>query len=413
MKVNTMEMNSSVSKQSNVNEDDEKLMQDLFNVGIGTPATRAGIIEKLVSSGFLERVGECNQPTKFSLTEKGKLLCRVLPASLKSTKLTAEWEAKLSEVEKGTLKPNIFLEQITYFIREILRETTLSREDNSTVEDNHPGTINMVRFLFEQQTSFPDKELMLEILQKHFGELLYFSCDENIIGFATEEYVAEFGDGNKVPVIIQLTGCSDETNYQPDEITLSQMQWSCPMYEEILEKCKYHMVAFDMFGDNLQDYKKRADLTIRMTEALIEMFPTCKAVLFEHSGKMHTREDILNCNLPKERKFIEYMVNVRFFNIQGTEDMVIDSIGMSTLHLPDIQYYFHGIDPNWVVNHAYNVLSYIYSENPEFMQNDTIDGVRDGKINDTERWEVNYEKSLIQPIRSVLNINMGEYVSRK
>lgn len=59
-----MEMNSSVSKQSNVNEDDEKLMQDLFNVGIGTSATRAGIIEKLVSSGFLERVGECNQPTK-------------------------------------------------------------------------------------------------------------------------------------------------------------------------------------------------------------------------------------------------------------------------------------------------------------------------------------------------------------
>ncbi|WP_235900832.1 DUF4261 domain-containing protein [Inconstantimicrobium porci] len=39
---------------------------------------------------------------------------------------------------------------------------------------------------------------------------------------------------------------------------------------------------------------------------------------------------------------------------------------MSTLYLPDVQYHFHGVDPNWVVNHAYNLLSYIYDNNSRF-----------------------------------------------
>ena len=39
--------------------------------------------------------------------------------------------------------------------------------------------------------------------------------------------------------------------------------------------------------------------------------------------------------------------------------MLVDTVGMSTLFLPDLQYHFHSMDPNWVVNHAYNVASYI------------------------------------------------------
>lgn len=406
-----MEIYNKYSKQSGIKEDDDDLKQDISHMGIGTPATRADIIEELVSGGFLERVEECNQPASFSLTEKARLLYKVLPDSLKSAKMTADWEAKLLEVENGTLNPNTFIKQITDFVKEILLRTPPLQEANSNVEDIHSGAINPVHFMFEQHETFPDKELMLSVLQRYIGKVSHFSYDEELVGFVADEYVAEIGDSKKMPVMIQLIGCRDAMEYQPDEIIKSQMQWSCPEYEEILGKCKYHMVAFDMFGDNLRDYKKRAKLIVRITEALVEMFPTCKAVIFEHSGKMHTREDILNCRMPEEHKFIEYTVNVRFFNIQGTEDMLIDSIGMSILRLPDLQYHFHGIDPNGVVYHAYNLLSYIYNYNPEFMPNDTIDGLKDGIINASELWEVNYEDSLIQPERLVLDINMGKYAS--
>ena len=90
------------------------------NVGIGTAATRADTIEKLISGGFAARIGEAGRPKSFAPTELARYLCQVLPDSLKSTELTADWEAKLSEVEKGTLEPNAFLELIMDFTRTTL-----------------------------------------------------------------------------------------------------------------------------------------------------------------------------------------------------------------------------------------------------------------------------------------------------
>ncbi len=54
---------------------------------------------------------------------------------------------------------------------------------------------------------------------------------------------------------------------------------------------------------------------------------------------------------------------------------IVDTIGMSTLFLPDLQYHFHNVNPNEVVNHAYNVLSYIFDEDNPIENGDTIDGL--------------------------------------
>ena len=91
--------------------------------------------------------------------------------------------------------------------------------------------------------------------------------------------------------------------------------------------------------------------------------------------------------------------------------MLIDSLGMSTLFLPDVQYHFHGLNPNDVVNHAYNVLSYIYDNDNPIEDGNTIAGITDGNMNSDIKWKVQYEDSLIQPIREVIDINMGEYAS--
>ena len=69
--------------------------------------------------------------------------------------------------------------------------------------------------------------------------------------------------------------------------------------------------------------KERADMLVHYIEALVEVFPECRAVVFENSKKMFTREDIVNCNIPRESKFIHYAVNVRFFNIEGTNDKIV------------------------------------------------------------------------------------------
>lgn len=95
---------------------------DEAHSGIGTPATRAETIEKLVRGGFVERIGEDGQTKTFVPTELGYLLYELLPESLRSADLTAEWEAKLSEVEKGTMDPEKFLELIKDFIKTTLTD---------------------------------------------------------------------------------------------------------------------------------------------------------------------------------------------------------------------------------------------------------------------------------------------------
>lgn len=95
---------------------------DTIHTGLGTSATRADIIEKLISGGFVERLGEESQPKSLVPTQLAHLLYQVLPDSLKSAELTAVWEAKLSEVEKGVLDPNAFLQQIKGFTQTVLTD---------------------------------------------------------------------------------------------------------------------------------------------------------------------------------------------------------------------------------------------------------------------------------------------------
>lgn len=84
--------------------------------GIGTPATRAGIIEKLVKGGFIERRGE--KVKKLLPTDKGRNLIAVLPETLRSPLLTAQWENQLCQVEHGNLASDDFLSSIETMIRD-------------------------------------------------------------------------------------------------------------------------------------------------------------------------------------------------------------------------------------------------------------------------------------------------------
>ncbi len=69
------------------------------------------------------------------------------------------------------------------------------------------------------------------------------------------------------------------------------------------------------------------------------------------------------------------------------------------------------MDPNWVVNHAYNVASYILEHDNPIQDGETIDGVADGQMSREIQWKCQYEDALIQPPRGVLDIHMGKYAS--
>lgn len=99
---------------------------DVERTGLGTPATRAGVLEKLVRGGFLERKGRQLLPTK-----KGFNLIVVLPDTMKSAHLTAQWESELKAVERGEQASAVFLEGIEKLISDLVAQYHAVSADTS------------------------------------------------------------------------------------------------------------------------------------------------------------------------------------------------------------------------------------------------------------------------------------------
>lgn len=97
----------------------EEMPDEAERKGIGTSATRAATIEKLVRIGFVERKG--NKKTKYLLpTHKGVALITVMQEQIQSPSMTAEWEQKLLDVEKGTFQDAEFMREIDGMITELV-----------------------------------------------------------------------------------------------------------------------------------------------------------------------------------------------------------------------------------------------------------------------------------------------------
>ena len=97
----------------------DDMPDDAERKGLGTPATRAGILEKLVSTGFLERK-KSKKTVQLMPSHDAVSLITVLPEQLQSPLLTAEWEYRLGEIERGELAPEDFMAGISAMLKELV-----------------------------------------------------------------------------------------------------------------------------------------------------------------------------------------------------------------------------------------------------------------------------------------------------
>jgi len=111
--------------------EDEELRESIKQGGLGTPATRAEIIEKLIYNNYIERHGKELVPTS-----KGMQLIKLVPDELKSPELTAEWESRLSNIAKGKGGKNGFIKDIrddtVKLVSDVVSDTATFKADNVT-----------------------------------------------------------------------------------------------------------------------------------------------------------------------------------------------------------------------------------------------------------------------------------------
>ena len=116
----------------------DSMEDDVERTGIGTPATRAATIEKLVQKGFLERKGD--RKSKILLpTEKGRALVTVMPEQIQSPEMTADWETKLLRIERSEMEPETFMTEIKEMISSLVTTTEAAKGANALMKNKIIG----------------------------------------------------------------------------------------------------------------------------------------------------------------------------------------------------------------------------------------------------------------------------------
>ena len=268
----------------------------------------------------------------------------------------------------------------------------------------------MMRLLFEKSPVKVDLETVEKALIDKFhdiGDTNATSYKEAMQLFAIKKYAVQFAEGS-MPAQVVLSNATEFDESTIDAVSRSQF-WDIENSAEILSKCLYQINIFDMMS-SLLDYKERCEMLMDWLEVVIDLYPSCKAIWIESAGKLILPDKIRNKSVLREERFLYYGMNIRFFNIEGTDDMVIDTLGLYAIGLPDMQYHFKGIDPNEIVAHAFNLAHYTYMENAPIKSGETVAGLQN---DDGSKWKCQYEDSLIQPVREVLDVCAGEYASGK
>ena len=265
-----------------------------------------------------------------------------------------------------------------------------------------------MHLLFVEKPQQPDNGAIGQALNQRFGDVDLVCPGPGLISFAVKKYPVTYKDG-VVPAQVVMTEVREFKQDTIDDFARSQL-WDVQNGGEILDSCRYQVSIFDMMSAGLE-YKERCELLMDWLEAAMELYPGCTAVWIAPAGKLFTAEMVREHGVSREDRFVYFGVNARFFNIQGTDDQIVDTLGMYAVGLPDVQYHFHGLDPNRVVNHAYNVASYLFDRNAPVRSGETIDGLLNGNMSQEVQWRCQYEDALIQPVRCVMDICPGEYAA--
>lgn len=289
-----------------------------------------------------------------------------------------------------------------------MSDKILEQDRNDRVPDRNQ--MLMVQLLFDELPETASPDALKAALEADVGAVENISDKPDMPMFSCANFVGEFEGGDKVPVLANfLAPCEFKTDI--DELNRSQF-WDVKNGAEIIDSTKYCVNIFSMLSAGLH-YKQQAELLLAQVGAALKCYPTCRAIYVIQSGKLTTPQQFEDCKqFDLAGRFIRLAVNARFFNITGTEDMIVDTIGFYVFGAADVQVHFHDLDPNHVVNYVYNIASYQFDAEFPVKSGDTLDSLdAQGNMVWEPQWHAQYEDSLIQPVRTVLDVNCGQFAA--
>lgn len=265
------------------------------------------------------------------------------------------------------------------------------------------ANVYYVKLLFLEKVEVNHKELYQRL--KEAFESVDIVTMGKLSSFALSEHLVTYKDGEQVPSQLLVTEVIPFEQSTIPEMAIQQC-WNSDNPLALLAQCHYELMVSDFMAGGL-DTVERCQILAKYIDILLEMLPECIALYWPHSQKFMPASSYLQSqwNYP-ELHFLDGGLNVRFFRIQDSEDMLVDTTGLFSLGLPDLQMHFHTLDYHFVIQYIFNFASYLFQYGDIVKDGDTMDG-RD----ENERWICQHEDSLITPSRVVLDVSANEFAA--
>ncbi|SET33483.1 DUF4261 domain-containing protein [Hymenobacter actinosclerus] len=207
-------------------------------------------------------------------------------------------------------------------------------------------------------------------------------------------YAASFADAQSVPTSVMLTAVAPLS--QGEQLTPARQQsWHWPEVGATLATCQYEIILTD-FMTRALPHLERVTLLNKVLDALLPVLRP-QVLYFPSSQKLLDPQ----AYLARGAEALSGLLNVRFYNIADSDaqEMLMDTLGLHALGLPDFQLRFADLDPGQVAGQLTSYAYYLFENGPVIEDGNTIQG-----LTPEAKWHCYYEQAGVAPARTVIEL---------
>jgi hypothetical protein len=266
---------------------------------------------------------------------------------------------------------------------------------DAAYEQKEEITSFIVELFFDKKIELKSV-LLLDSLRKYCGSAEIEGDPEN----ENPRFLVSAPENINVNISISLSRVGFTRENVLDYASSFRQSWSWRTAKEFVQTCSHIIRISDEYNGKV-DYKDRVFVMRNVIRALAEC-SVCNAIHFQMTQQFVKPETYLaSFNEPAQDRLFGF-INVRFFKIHDSDDMLMDTIGLNSMGLEDLQCSFKKFNPKDISNILYNTAYYLFDNGNVILDGDTVQGIKR-----SDKWACRRTRSLVVPKRTVIDIAPG------
>lgn len=225
----------------------------------------------------------------------------------------------------------------------------------------------------------------------------------SVVLFSFPDHTVEHADDEVVPTQLMLLPSEDPLPSDVLESSLEQT-WDFPGARDAVNSHRATVYVTDFLANGLP-YAERLELFHNALSAVLDELPQCLAIHWVQAQRVVDPQNYRQLRAERGADDPVYpAISVRIFGGDSSSgEVVMDTVGLAALGVPDVQCHFVGLEVNAVANALYGAAYYLFERGDVIEDGETIQGVGEGVV----RWRCQHEEALIPPARVVLDLDPG------